>query len=187
MKVLLSNDIEKNPGDFTNVFFSFCNWNVNSLAKDNFHRVQLLEAHNSIFKYSLISLCETSLNDSVKLPDSLLDNYTFVSLNSPNNTRHSGVGLFYKNCLPLVVRGDLGFDETIVMELKFGRKKFSLHCYTEVLHRRKILWNLKTFYRISTLYTKIKSEKPLQVMLMVTPNYGGQVVTLLPREVESKI
>ena len=46
LKVLLSNDIEKYPGDFTNGFFSFCNWNVDSLPKDNFHRVQLLEAHN---------------------------------------------------------------------------------------------------------------------------------------------
>ena len=151
LKVLLSNDIEKHPGVVTNVFFSFCNWNVNSLAQDNFHRVQLLEAHNSIFKYDLISLCETSLNDLVKLPDSLLDNYTFVSRNSPNNTRHGGVGLFYKNSLPLVVRDDLGFDETIVVELKFGRKKIPLHCYTEVLRRRIILRNLKTFYRISTL------------------------------------
>ena len=101
--------------------------NVNSLAKDNFHRVQLLEAHNSIFKYDLISLCETSLKDLVKLPDSLLDNYTFVSRNSPNNTRHGGVGLFYKNTLPLVVRDDLGFDETIVVELKLGRTFFFLY------------------------------------------------------------
>ena len=39
-----------------------------------------------------------------------------------------------------------------------------------------------------TLYTKITSEYPsLQVILMVTPNYCGQVMTLLPREVESKV
>ena len=40
------------------------NWNLNSLAKDNFQRVQLIEAHNSIFDYDLISICETSLSDS---------------------------------------------------------------------------------------------------------------------------
>jgi len=44
-------------------------WNVNSLAKDNFKRVRLIEAHNSIFNYDLISICETSLNDSVELPE----------------------------------------------------------------------------------------------------------------------
>ena len=47
LKVLLSNDIEINPGDFTNNFLSFCNWNMNSLAKDNFDRVHISDAHNS--------------------------------------------------------------------------------------------------------------------------------------------
>ena len=83
--IILSNDIETNPGDS---FFNFCTRNLNSLAKDNFNRFQLLEAHNSIFNYDLISLCESSLNDSVELPDPFLENYTFVSCNNPNNTKH---------------------------------------------------------------------------------------------------
>ena len=60
-------------------------WNVNSIAKDNFQRVRLIEADNSIFNYDLISICETSLNDSIKLPDILLNDYTFVYsfLNEP--------------------------------------------------------------------------------------------------------
>ena len=41
-------------------------WNVNSLAKDNFQRVRLIEAHNSIFNYDLVSICESSMNDSVE-------------------------------------------------------------------------------------------------------------------------
>ena len=61
-------------GDFINVIFSFCNCNHDSLATDNFHRAQLL-AHNSVFNYGLISLCET--NDSVELPNNLIENYTF--------------------------------------------------------------------------------------------------------------
>ena len=97
-------------------------WNINSLAKDNNHRVRLIEAHNSIFNYDLIFICETSLNDSVELPETLLD-YTFVPANTPANTRHCGVGLFYKNSLPVIIRNDLSFDKSIVIELKFGRKK----------------------------------------------------------------
>ena len=58
-------------------------WNFNSLAKDNFQRVGLIEATNSIFNYDLTSICETSLNDSVELPDTLLNDYTFVSANNP--------------------------------------------------------------------------------------------------------
>ena len=91
LKILLSHDFELNPGDFINGFFNFCNWNVNSLSKDNFHRVQLLEAHNSDYNYDLISQCETSLNDSVELPETLLDNYTSVSSNSPYNRPHGRV------------------------------------------------------------------------------------------------
>ena len=98
-------------------------WNVNSLAKNNFQCVRLIEAHNSIFNYDLISICETSLNDSVELPESLLNDYTFVRANNPLNTRNGGVGIFYKNSLPVIVRNDLSFDESIVVELKFGRKK----------------------------------------------------------------
>ena len=81
LKILLSNDVELNPGDFKNTFFSFCNWNINSLGKDNFQRVQLIEAHNSLYSYDLISLCETSLNDLVVIPDPLLHGYTFISKN----------------------------------------------------------------------------------------------------------
>ena len=123
LRIILSNDIEKNPGGFKNGFFNFCTWNLNSLGKDKFNRVRLLEAHNSIFNYDLISLCETSLNESVELPEPLLENYTFISCNNSNNTKHGGVGLFYKTSLPLKVRNDLSFEESIVVESIFGRKK----------------------------------------------------------------
>ena len=77
------------------------NWNVNSIAKDNFHRLKLLEAQTSLFNYDLVSLCETSLNDTVDLPDSFLQDYISISSNKPANTRRGGVGLYYKNTLPI--------------------------------------------------------------------------------------
>ena len=98
-------------------------WNLNSSAKDNFERIRLIEADNALFKYDLISICETSLNDSVELPETLINDYTFVSANNPANVRHGGVGLFFKNSLPVIVRTDLSFDQSIVIEIKFGRKK----------------------------------------------------------------
>ena len=100
--IILSNDVHQNPGSpFHNSFFNFMSWNVNSIAKDDFQRVRLIEAHNSIFNYDLISICETSLNDAIKLPDTLLNDYTFVQSKNPINTRHGGVGLFYKNSLQI--------------------------------------------------------------------------------------
>ena len=93
-------------------------------SQGNFQRIHLIEAPNAPFKYDLISICETSLNDSVELPENLIDDYTFVPANNPANVRHGGVGLFYKNSLPVIVRNDLSFDVSIVIEIKFGRKKY---------------------------------------------------------------
>ena len=136
-------------------------WIVNSLGKDNFQRVQLLEAHNSIFNYDLISINETSLNDTVELPETSLDNYSFLHANNSANTRHGGVGLFYKNSLPVKVRNDLSFEETIVVEMKFGRKKV----FFTVLYRSPAFNYTSPVFQsflsnFKQLFLKIKSENP---------------------------
>ena len=82
----------------------------------------LLVEHNPIDTIDFISICETSLNDTVELPHILLENDSFVSCNNPNNTRKGGVGLFYKNDLPSKIRNDLSFDDSIVVEIVIGRK-----------------------------------------------------------------
>ena len=54
------------------------------------------------YNYDIISLCETSSNESVSLPDKLIDNYKFLSCNSPNGKKQGAVGiLFIKNHSPL--------------------------------------------------------------------------------------
>ena len=159
--VRLSNDVQLNPGHhFHNSFFNFMSWNVNSLAKDDFQRVTLIEAHNSIFNYDLISICETSLNDSVELPETLLKEYPFIPANNPANTRHGGVGLFYKDSLPIVVRNDLSFDESIVVDLKFGRKFFFVALYrSPAFHHNSP--NFHAFLsNFRDLYAKMKVENP---------------------------
>ena len=55
--ILWSNDIHLNPGPhFQNHLFNLMSWNLNSLAKDNFQRIRLIEAHNTLFNYDLISI-----------------------------------------------------------------------------------------------------------------------------------
>ena len=137
------------------------NWNLNSLTKDNFHRVDLIEAHNSIFNYDLISVCETNSDDLVKLPETLLKDYTFEPANHPLNIKRGEVGLFYKNSLPVNFRHDLSFDESIVVEVKFGRKKIFL----TVLYRSPSFDHASPEFRnfllnIKNLYSKIKTENP---------------------------
>ena len=58
------------------------------MAKEEIQRVRLIEVHNTIFNYDIISICETSLNDSVVIPESLLNDCPFVPANNPANTRH---------------------------------------------------------------------------------------------------
>ena len=141
---------------FQNNFFNFMSWNVNSLAKDNFPHVRLLGARNSIFNYDLVSICETNLNDTVELPETLLNDYTFVPADNPAKFRHGGVGT-----LPVIVRDDLSFEESIAVELKFGRKKI----FFIVLYRTPAFNHnspeFQTFLaNLENLYYNIKTENP---------------------------
>ena len=47
--ILLSNDIHLNPGPhLQNNYLNFISWDLNSLAKDNFQRIRLIEAHKTL-------------------------------------------------------------------------------------------------------------------------------------------
>ena len=115
----------------------------------------------TLINYDLISVCENNLDDSVGLPESLLKDYTFVPANHPLYIIHGGVGLFYKNSPPVNVRRDLSFDESIVVELKFGRKK----TFLTVLYRSPSFDHASPEFRFflsnfKNLYSKIKTENP---------------------------
>ena len=146
---------------FITVFFNFMSWNVNSIAKDDFQRVRLIEAHNSIFNYDLISICETSLNDSIKLPDIRHNDYTFVHSKNPTNTRHGGVGLFFKNSLPIKIRNDLSFDESIVIQR-----------YIEVLPLVIPLLSSRYSCQILQIYIP-KSKKKIRTLPFFTGDING--------------
>ena len=73
MRLALCPDIHPNPGpthwnNFTGWFLSFCNWNLNTLSKEGSIHITLLEAHME-HNYDIISLCETSLDDNVQVPE----------------------------------------------------------------------------------------------------------------------
>ena len=123
--IILSNDIELNPGPHSYEGLTFLQWNINSLGKDDFSRVKLLQAQNAIYNYDIISRCETSLNEQIELPTEspLMEGYEFKSLNHPSGEKRGGVGIFYKENRPLKIRPDLSFEECLVSEILIGRKK----------------------------------------------------------------
>ena len=86
--IIHSNDVHVNPGpNNSNKVFSFSNWNCNSIVKNIFNRVDLLKVQASTSNYDAVSLCETSLNDDVEIPETLIDGYNFVPLNHPSGNR----------------------------------------------------------------------------------------------------
>ena len=151
------------PNDQPN-FLNFMTWNINSLVKDNFNRVNLIEANNSLHNYDLIAVNETCINDTVEIPEVLLENYTFINSNSTMNTRRGGVGLFYRNNLPLKVRNDLSFPECIVVELIIKRKSLF---FTTLYRSPAFNHNSPEFdlfvENFKNLYNNIHAEKPLAI------------------------
>ena len=85
---------------------------------------------------------------------------------------HGGVGLFYKNSLPAVIRRDLSFDECLVIELKFGRKKV----FFSVLYRSPAFKHnspeFETFLLdFRNLHSKIQAENPFAMFF--TGDFNG--------------
>ena len=106
-------------------------------------------------------MCETSLNDSIEIPEPLLENYSFITANHPGNVSHGGVGLFYKNSLPIKKRDDLSFDESIVLELNFGRKLiFFTVLYRSPSHNHTSPEFYQFLVNFKNLYSKIQLENP---------------------------
>ena len=182
LRLILCPDIHPNPGpEHTNIFaggfLSFCNWNLNTLSKDDFYRITLLQAHNTEHNYDIISLCETSLDDSVQVPE--MPGYKFHCCNHPDGNRSGGVGIFYKESLPLKIREDLSFNESIVCELIFGNK----HIFFTVLYRNpKYKANsveFQSFLKIfENLHDKIKNQKPYAMFF--TGDFNAQSQTWYP-------
>ena len=166
LRLALCPDIHPNPGpthsnNFTGGFLSFCNWNLNTISKDNFYCVTLLQVRNREHNYDIISLCETSLDDTVEVP--VMPGYKFYLCCHPDGNSSSGVGIFYQESLPLKIRKDLSFNESIVCELIFGHK----HIFFTVLYRnpqKKV--NSEEFNsfleNFNNLHDQIKKPKTLR-------------------------
>ena len=93
-----------------------------------------------------------------------------------HRTLHGGVTIFYKNSLPVIVRNDLSFDQSIVLELNFGRKKL----FFTVLYRSPSFHYtspefLTFLLNFENLYSKIKAENPLAMFFTGDFNAHSQL------------
>ena len=52
-------------GDIQEISLKFCHWNLDSIAVNDFIKIPLIEAYNSVYNYDLIALSETYLDSSI--------------------------------------------------------------------------------------------------------------------------
>ena len=120
--LLLCGDVELNPGPET---LNFCCWNLNSLTAYNYLRLSLIEAYNSVYDYDLIGAFETHLDSSAEEEKLILNGYSFIRQNHPQDIKRGGVGLYIKDSMPYKERSDIAtVPECIVVQLQLNRKKF---------------------------------------------------------------
>ena len=72
--LLLSGDIKTNPGRDPGYLssFSFCHWNLNSIALHNFIKMSQLQAYNAINRFDIICSSETYLDNFYHTDDDQL-------------------------------------------------------------------------------------------------------------------
>ena len=128
--LLLSGDIEKNPGPNPDYLssFSFCHWNLNSIAAHNFIKMSLLQVYNAINRFDIICLSETYLDNSYHTDDDQLTftGYNLIRADNPNNIKRGGVCIYHRDSLPVKVINSNVLNECLVCELSFGSQRICL-------------------------------------------------------------
>ncbi len=131
--LLLSGDIEVNPGPERKTTLSVCHWNLNSVWVDDFTKIKQLTAFLNTYDFDIVCLGETFLTSEIKDDDSSLaiENYEIKRCDHPSNTKRGGVYIYYRNHLGIEIKPQLTtLDECLVAELKTGANRFFLCvCY----------------------------------------------------------
>ena len=131
--LLKCGDVETNPGpvNLANQFISVCHWNLNGIAAHDYIKLSLLQAYNAVHNLDIICISETFLDSDHSSDDQRLQipGYELIRSDKPNNTKHGGVCIYYREHLPLTVRTDLSpLNECLVCEVKVNNKKCFLTC-----------------------------------------------------------
>ena len=149
-KIILSGDVETNPGLQYKLCqeFSIWRWNLNSIATHSFIKVSLLKTYITIYKYDVICLSEWYLDSSIPSDDNNLEipGYDLIRADHPINSKQGGVCVYYRNSLPLKILDIFYFQECIVFKLKIGYK----FCKIVSFYRSpRWIWNIHKQRRIN--------------------------------------
>ena len=97
--LLLSGDIEINPGPKRSSNITFCHWNLNGLAAHDFIKVPLVEAFITSNNFDLVCLSETFLDSTILNEDVNIQmkGYSFLRADHPNDIKRGGVCIYFKD------------------------------------------------------------------------------------------
>ena len=122
MTLNLTQTPEKNNTSYN---FSFCHWNLNSIAAHNFSELYLLETYNVQHKLDMICLSETFLDSSISTNDERLNmkGYKLTRADNASDSKKGGVGIYYKEFLaarPVEVNN---VNECVIFEVSIKNKR----------------------------------------------------------------
>ena len=125
--LICAGDIELNPGPRKNNNshnFSFCHWNLNSIAAHNFSKLSLLEAYNVQHKFDMICLSETFLDFSIPTNDERLNmkEYKLIRADNPSDSKKGEVGIYYKQFLAVRPVEVKNLNECVIFEVSIKKK-----------------------------------------------------------------
>ena len=104
---------------------------VIGITANNFIKISLLEAYNTIHNFDLICISETFLDSNYSDDGQRLrlQGYDMIRSDHPSDTKRGGVCIYYKEHLPFVRRDDIKIlDECLVGEIKIKNKNCFITC-----------------------------------------------------------
>ena len=107
--LLLSKDIEVNPGPKRSSNIKFCHFNLNRLTAHGFIKVPLIEAFITTSNFDIICLSETFLDSTIPNGDENIqfNGYSLLRTDHPNGIKCVGICIYFKELLPLIRGNDL--------------------------------------------------------------------------------
>ena len=128
MLLLLSGDIEQNPGPRSTKNLSIVHWNINSIAAHNFIKLSSLQAFNSIHKFDLICISESFLDSTFSTDDSALSlkGYKLIRSDHPQDVKRGGTCIYYKDTLPIKFLNIFNLSECLICEIQYEKKNVTL-------------------------------------------------------------
>ena len=160
--LLISGDIETNPGPKKSSAIKFCHWNLNGLAAHGFVKVPLIEAFITTHNFDIVCLSETFLDSTIPHDDENINinGYLLLRVDHPNNIKRGGICMYFKESLPLINRSDLSnMKECLVTEINVNNEK----CFFTCLYRSPSQSHdeLKSFCSsLDSLLSNINNQHP---------------------------